>query len=230
MVTTWFVINLLRMRLNHYLSYMMKSLFFVLCVLTIPFICKAQDTNEITNDKVKERIAQLRAQGADTIVCYYTDYSNCAGATTVYNADTCIAYQPKYLIWKTAGQSYIQRFDECNTYAEGPVSSTFISTLSQNYKKVQKATLKPVQYVQIIKKRKFYTDVAVDYSCHTKLEVYTPSGVLVKDIDTFAADTKTYDGKNKNIYYKANQSSILVALMKMANDLTGKTASTKKAP
>ena len=199
-------------------------------MLTIPFISKGQDIGEITNNKVKERIAQLKAQGADTIVCYYTDKSNCAGVTTVYNADTCIAYQTKYLIWKTGGQSNVQRFDECNTYTAVPVSPVFINTVSKNYNKVKDAKLKPVQYVQIIKKKKVYTDVAVEYTCHTKLEIYTPSGVLVKDIDNFAADTKTYDGKNKNIYYKANQSSILVALMKMANDLTGKTASTKKAP
>nr|WP_067056517.1 hypothetical protein [Mucilaginibacter sp. L294] len=206
---------------------MTKTLLLIIAGLFAASVCCAQSPDSITNKKVNKRTAELKNEKVDPIICYYVD---CVGYVKRYYPDSCNTSLVKYLFWKIDTTAYIQHFDNCNDYEMRQVSSQLINTILKNPNTIKKAHLEYPQYVEIVNGKKHLLSVMRDHSCHYMFEIHTSTGVILKDIDDFALDTKYIDNKYPNLNYNKNQESILTTLKTISQQLISKLYPTKKAP
>jgi len=190
--------------------------FIISCLILFSVsICRAQLDSSLykTDKEVINKIQELRDKKTDTIVCYYID---CVGAMPRLEIpDSCTSSKTKYLLWRSNSKSFIQKFDECNTYKANPMSSTFFNLIKLNFNGIKKEKIKYPAYDEIIKGKKLELSTLIDHSCHNIFEINIKGKITSKDIDDFALETKLVDDKYINKYYNRNQKSILNKLKKI---------------
>lgn len=138
------------------------------------------------------------------------------GEIRLYRPDSCVGNNIKYLVWAENGESYRQRFDECGDYQPQIISNAFLTIVDHNYNAIKKEKIKYPECYRLVKGKKVLQAVYIDHSCRTRFTIRRDNEVLIKNIDSFAADTKYLDGddhkKHLNINYKINKRTFLYKL------------------
>jgi hypothetical protein len=169
-----------------------------------------------TDEKVFQKIHELKAKKIDTIVCYYTF---CSGTQPRVGAnDSCFANDIKYLLWYENNKCFIQRFDECYEHKPANVKSTFLDLVRHRYNAIQDEEIKYPQYNGTIKEKTISSTLLQDHNCNTIFEIHTRHRELRKDIDVFSLETRYFDNKHLNKNYWSNQQSILNKLKIIVED------------
>jgi hypothetical protein len=178
------------------------------CLLFLSCFCKAQTGNiSATDEKVNQKIHELKVKKIDTIVCYYT---YCSGTEPRVGAnDSCFANEIKYLFWYENNKCFIQRFDECSEHKQANIKATFLNLIRRRYSIIQDEEIKYPQYNGTIKEKTISNTLLQDHSCNIIFEIHTRHRVLRKDIDVFSLETRYFDNKHLNKNYSNNQQSIL---------------------
>lgn len=151
---------------------------------------------------------ELRGKGVDTIVYYYV---NCIGHKGWFHPpdSSCEPHQIKYLFWVENHEYLMQQFDECTDHKKAKTTFPFTAFIKRSYNKMRFASMLYPRYYTIIKRKKVYSEVVRDHSCHHMFEIYNGKKKLSEDIDEFALDTKYVEDKYYNLNYNRNQKSIL---------------------
>jgi hypothetical protein len=132
-----------------------------------------------------------------------------------------VGYGIKYLLWSNHGKHYIQRFDECKEYQSATISSLFFSLLKSHYYEIQKDKIKYPEYRKRVNNKMGTYYSYIDHSCHNIFEIHTSNGILKKDIDDYALETKYDEEKHLNRNFYSNRKSILNKLKKVVEHDVG---------
>ena len=195
----------------------MKFIIPICFCLFLHSFCKARVGNASTTDeKVSQKIRELRVKKIDTIVCYY---AFCSGTEPRIGAnDSCFANQIKYLFWYENNKCFIQRFDECAELKPANIKSTFLDLIRHKYNVIQDEEIKYPQYNGTVKEKTISNTLLQDHNCSAIFEIHTRHTVLRKDIDVFSLETRYFDNKHLNKNYLNNQQSILNKLKIIVED------------
>ena len=192
-------------------------------ILALIFILSLNISFAQTVDKkVENKIAELKRNSIDTLICYY---NFCTAETLdIIVPDSCIVNESKYLFWVDHGIYYSQHFDNCNLY---PVrkrdTSEFLEIALSRLDSIRNAEIKIVEHYNKDKNSKV-TDSAevlsVDHSYYTCFDFYIGNESFKKSINKFDLETKMLDEKTANDNFEANQKSILKRLKDLVEEET----------
>lgn len=83
-------------------------------------------------EKMEEKITFLKDLGIKDLIVYYPH----GGMTSSYVIRGCSSNITKYLIWLQGTKTYIQQFDECNSYKPVLIPNSPINQYFSNYKQL----------------------------------------------------------------------------------------------
>lgn len=170
-----------------------------------------------TDEKVSNKIKELRNSKVDTIICYYI---TCYGSIRITPDTGCTLDDIKYLLWVKNNNSFIQRFDECNNYSFTNISNELKGYIFSNHVKMKNEKILYPEYDIIVKGKKETYTTLIDHSCHNFVEIYTGTKKFTKDIDDYALETKYVDGKHLNKNYARNRKTTLFNLITLLEKVT----------
>jgi hypothetical protein len=88
-------------------------MFFRFCLASLFILfCRANATAQHEVLTVKDKLAQLRSQGIDSIL-YYDE--KILGPFIGDYVDSMICDLPGYLVWASEGNTFVQKFQGCHT-------------------------------------------------------------------------------------------------------------------
>lgn len=186
----------------------------IVSLIVIVASFSSQIFGQVVENKSKVKIAELKASGIDTLVCYYVE---CYGYVSTSAKDSCQLEEVRYIYWPQASKFHLQRLDNCYEYE--PVltdSSQFWKVLKKNISKIKTEEIKPPQHTVINKKgKKEQLEVATVYTAHTctfVFELYIGETTFKKYISDFDLYTERIDETTPNDNYKYNQQTQLKKL------------------
>ncbi len=183
----------------------------LLACLLLSFRCSAQlDSLSVTNQKVNDKIRELKKDKIDTILCYY---SHCDGRMfRPMFKDSCIAYDIKYLVWCNRGRIFMERFDECRSYQVQLFYQNPFYTALSRYNKLKTEKILPREFRALVgNKMQSFVEVT-DHTCSAMLDFYLGNIFLHKEIDLSDLDRLLDSDKHINKNYAHNRNTIVASV------------------
>jgi hypothetical protein len=159
--------------------------------------------------------------GVDTTVCYYRFL---IGRDVVYVDEINAPCKPsdlRYLFWSKGKQSFVQQFDDCQTYLPVKTSSAFMNQLKTGFNRLSQEKVLNPQYIYSHKDTIYkFTSYPPSHGIAIIFKIFAGKAVIEKSIRESAFGGRYVYGddknKHKNINYQHNLNTIQYKLKLLA--------------
>jgi len=134
--------------------------------------------------------------------------------------DTCFSYDIKYLVWRTNGKLFMERFDECRVYPPTLIYQNPFYTPVKYYQKLLHEKIRVKAYYIYVNNKKNLVSQTTDHTCFSTFDFYIGNTFLHREVDLQDLE-RFLDGKHVNVNYVHNRNTIIVAVRQEMEQLVG---------